>query len=116
MKVDGPGGKIAMKLDLRELKEEDLPEKVTLTKRVTVSSKDGTSVTLEAETKVIVKGIEGTELIIAAMSGPLEGRAKIIETDLPKQVADARAVELFGIAAIGGGDDSSTPNPPRDSS
>ena len=109
--VSGPGGKISMKLDLRELKKEDLPEKVTLTKRVTVTSEDGTSVTLGTGTKVIVKGIEGSELLVGAMSGPLEGRARIIDTDLPKQVANARAAELFGIAVNEGGGDAPTPAP-----
>lgn len=98
VEVPGPGGKVILPVDLRELKASELPEKVTLKKRVKVSSKDGTSLSLETGTTVIVKGMEGTELLFAAMSGPLEGRTQIVETDLPQQVASKRAAELFGIA------------------
>lgn len=98
VEVKGPGGKMILTVDLRELKAGELPEKVTLKKRVKVSSKDGTSLSLETGTTVIVKGMEGTELLFAAMSGPLEGRTQIVETDLPQQVASKRAAELFGTA------------------
>jgi hypothetical protein len=62
---------------------------------------------------VIVKGREGDELLIAAMSGPLEGRTKITSTDLPRRIANARAAELFGVAQVDpDGNQPPAPQPP----
>lgn len=100
VEVPSPGGKAMMTIDLREILPAELPEKVTLKKLTEVSPKEGTSVVeLPAGTVVRVKGLEGREVLIGAMSGSFEGRAAILATDLVEQVAQARAVELFGVVA-----------------
>ena len=97
VKVRGADGMMSIFVDLRKLKEDQLPEKVTLSKRAEVKTKDGDSINLEPGTTVLVKGLDGIYLLIGAMAGPLEGRVLALSTDLPKQVAIAKAALLTGV-------------------
>src|SRR6056297_2708102 len=56
VEVPTPGGKSVIKIDLRYLSEDEIPEKVKLAKRVEVSSEDGTTIALEAGSAVRVVG------------------------------------------------------------
>ena len=94
--VAGPGGRMTVVVTLSGIKDEEIPEKVTLKKRVKVEAEGQESMYLEAGSKVLVKGREGNNLIIAAMAGPLEGMTKMTSTDLVEQVAKGRVMQIAG--------------------
>ncbi|NNM29930.1 MAG: hypothetical protein HKO57_10425 [Akkermansiaceae bacterium] len=95
--VQGPGGRMTVIVKLAEITDAELPERVTLKKRVKVSAEGQDPIFLEAGAKVLVKSREGNTLTIAAMAGPLEGIAALTATDLVEQVAKARVMQMAGV-------------------
>ncbi len=113
--VEGPVGTMTVPVVFAEIEDDELPEKVTLGKRAKVSVASGQAVYLEAGTKVKVKSLDGTTLLIGPMAGPLEGITDAASTDLAEQVAKLRVERLFAghqaANPAGGGTPAPVPTP-----
>mgnify|MGYP001819634120 CR=1 FL=1 len=95
----GSSGALVVRIDPTSVTAAELPEKVTLKRRVQLgSSQAGNTVTLEAGATVRVMSVEGGNLTISALSGPLQGMVALAHTDCLEKVVRIRGARVFSDA------------------